>query len=426
MKRRMLGTIFAVGTVLLLGSPGRAAAAKDQPRISDAFRAKLEQAAGKANKMERLGVQPRFSRTRPTAGATRSSIRAATTAAAASGRKASDGIISIPHFDFTATSGGQQFPLIFAGSTPQSHGKTTTIRNRIIPISITLPLYTVDSSGHLVFTGQEYTLDGTSKVANTVSSPIFQPAIFAVPPGAGQTQWGDAMQRVTFWGSLQPDPGGWHVLLGRPRIDATVVTADFFDGFAIDFQDGTPIFAFVAGEFIDGIIASYLATQDIDPDEVPIFATYNALLYYGGDINAGCCVLGYHDAIVTGSKKNDLIVQTFMFEDWNDQGIGFPPNIADVHALSHEVAEWLNDPFINNIVPPYPNGETGCSDLMETGDQLVGHSVLVPLNGYTYHPQTQDILQFFTRESPSSALGQAYIFPNDPTVPNVPAGACTP
>jgi hypothetical protein len=427
MKRRMLGSILAVGAALLLASPADAAGKNDQPKISDAFRAKLEQVVGARDKMDRLGARPRFSRVRPNAGATRSAVRAATTAAVASGRKASDGIISIPHFDFTATSGGQDFPLIFVGGTPQSKGKTTTIRNQIIPISITLPLMTVDDTGHLVNTGEEFTLDGSSKVPLTVASPIFQPASFAVPSAAGVTQWGDAMQRTTFFGSLQPNTSGWHVLLDRPRIQATVVTADFFDGFAIDFRDGTPIFAFVAGEFIDGIIASYLATQPIDADEVPIFATYNALLFYGGDINTGCCVLGYHDAIVTGSKKGDVILQTFIFEDWNDPGIFNTDNVADIHAISHEVAEWLNDPFINNVVPPYANGEgTGCDTIMETGDQLVGHSVPVALNGFTYHPQTQDILEWFTRETPSSALGGLYIFPRDPAVPNTPAPACTP
>ncbi|HEY1906688.1 MAG TPA: hypothetical protein VGG91_11640 [Myxococcaceae bacterium] len=427
MKRRMLGSILAVGVALLLGSPARAADKSNQPKISDAFRAKLAQLVGARDKLERLGVRPRFSRTRPNAGATRSAMRAASSAAVASGRKASDGIVSIPHFDFTATSGGQDFPLIFVGGTPQSRGKTTTVPTRIIPVSVTLPVAVVDSSGNLVFNGQEITLDGTSKVPLTVASPIFQPATFAVLPGAGQTQWGDAMQRVTFWNSLLPDPGGWHVMLGRPRIDATVVTGDFFDGFSVDFQDGSPNLNFIAGEFIDGIIASYLGSQDIDPGEVPIFATYNLLLFYGGDTN-NCCVLGYHDALVTGTtKKGDVIAQTFIFEDFNDPGIFTSDNVADVHAISHEVAEWLNDPFINNVVPPYANGEgTGCDTIMETGDQLVGHSVPVALNGFIYHPQTQDILQWFIREVPSSALGGLYIFPNDPTVTNAPAPPCTP
>jgi hypothetical protein len=48
---------------------------------------------------------------------------------------------------------------------------------------------------------------------------------------------------------------------------------------------------------------------------------------------------------------------------------------------------------------------------METGDQLVRNSVPVTINGFTYHPQTQDVLQWFTREKLSSALGGLYRFP---------------
>ena len=314
---------------------------------------------------------------------------------------------------------------MFVGSDPKSHGKTTLVPNTIIPISITLPLATVDSQGNLNFTGTEVTFDGASKVKSTLRSPIFSPAVFNVPPGAGRTQWGDAMQRTTFFQQLLPRSDDWHVLLDTPVVTATVTTADFFDGFAVDFGDGSPIFAFVAGEFIDGIIASYLGSQDIDPGSVPIFVTYNQLLFYGGDMN-NCCVLGYHDAVVTGNRGSNVIVQTFIFADWDDTGIFVGP-VEDIHALSHEVAEWLNDPFINNVVPPYANGEgTGCDTIMETGDQLVGNSVPVTINGFTYHPQTQDILQWFTREAPSSALGGLYTFPSDPNVPNTPAPLCTP
>jgi hypothetical protein len=37
-----------------------------------------------------------------------------------------------------------------------------------------------------------------------------------------------------------------------------------------------------------------------------------------------------------------------------------------------------------------------------------------------------DILQWFTREVPSSALGGLYTFPSDLNVPNTPAPVCTP
>jgi hypothetical protein len=389
--------------------------ATDRKELTPQTKDKLNQLVKQRAKLDQLGAKPRFLRGHGQSPA----LRKAATAAMAAGRKASDGIISIPHFDFTAVSGGQIFPLMFVGSQPTSGGQSTAVTNVIIPIAITVPLLDANQN----FTGTEVTFDGSTKVANTVRSPIFRSANFAVDPKAGRTQWGDAMQRVTFFKSLKPDTSDWHVLLATPIIAPTVNTSDFFDGFAIDFGDGTPLFAFVAGEYIDGIIASYLATHPLPPDVLPIFVTYNALLFYGGDPVNGCCVLGYHDALVTGTRGNNLVVQTFLFADWNDADI-FSDPIQDIHALSHEVAEWLNDPFINNVVPPYPNEETGCDTIMETGDQLVGKTVPVTINGFTYHPQTQDLLQWFTRETPSSALGGLYRFPDDPNVPNTPAPAC--
>jgi hypothetical protein len=129
------------------------------------------------------------------------------------------------------------------------------------------------------------------------------------------------MQRVTFFNSLKPDTNEWHVLRDTPIIVPTVNTSDFFDGFAIDFGDGSPRFAFISGEYIDGIIASYLATNPLPPNVLPVFVTYNSLLSYGGDPFGGCCVLGYRDALVTGTHGNNLVVQTFLFADWNDADI---------------------------------------------------------------------------------------------------------
>ena len=410
-SRTLLALVIALTWLFVVPVHG-----SGRKELSPQTKEKLNQLIRQRAKLDQLGARPRFLRGHGQLPA----LRQAATAAMASGRNASDGIISIPHFDFIATSGGQSFPLMFVGSTPKSGGRTTAITNVIIPLAITVPLLDQD----LNFLGTEVTFDGSTKVANTIHSPIYRSAHFAVDPPAGKTQWGDAMQRVTFFNSLKPDANDWHVLLASPIIAPTVNTSDFFDGFAIDFGDGTPLFAFISGEFIDGIIASYLATHPLPPDVLPIFVSYNALLFYGGDPFGGCCVLGYHDALATGTRGDNVVVQTFLFADWNDADI-FTVPIEDIHALSHEVAEWLNDPFINNVVPPYANGEgTGCDTIMETGDQLVGNTVPVTINGFTYHPQTQDVLQWFTREIPSSALGGLYRFPDDPVVPNTPAPAC--
>src|SRR6266481_4217876 len=74
-----------------------------------------------------------------------------------------------------------------------------------------------------------------------------------------------------------------------------------------------------------------------------------------------------------------------------DAGI-FGGTVADVTPLSHEISEWMNNPFSTNIVPEwaFPNGNGGCEDAMESGDPVALFSNAgypVPIDGFTYHPQ---------------------------------------
>lgn len=85
---------------------------------------------------------------------------------------------------------------------------------------------------------------------------------------------------------------------------------------------------------------------------------------------------------------------------------GYPP-IADIHALSHEVAESLDDPFVINAVQPWltPTApQYGCTTLLETGDPVVG--IGFNLGGYT--PEDEVFWPWFLRQSPSSAVGGRY------------------
>jgi hypothetical protein len=82
--------------------------------------------------------------------------------------------------------------------------------------------------------------------------------------------------------------------------------------------------------------------------------------------------------------------------------------LADVHALSHEIAEHLDDPFVNNAVKPWltPTApQYGCTDVLETGDPVVG--VWFPLDGNKtgsedgynyygqYHPEEEVFGQWY-------------------------------
>jgi hypothetical protein len=93
---------------------------------------------------------------------------------------------------------------------------------------------------------------------------------------------------------------------------------------------------------------------------VPIFLTDNVMLYDGTYDN--CCTIGYHGAGMpighgagSANGKGNNPVQTFIYSAWSKPGTysGFYSDysgtrsypsptrgIADIHALSHEVAEW--------------------------------------------------------------------------------------
>ncbi|MGH9761116.1 MAG: hypothetical protein ACREAC_09760, partial [Blastocatellia bacterium] len=159
-----------------------------------------------------------------------------------------------------------------------------------------------------------------------------------------------------------------------------------------------------------------------------------------GDFLAGvpqdCCIGGFHTAFETNQVKNKIFVQVFDFATSLDQDVadfvfGDPTIFSDVEALSHEISETMNDPFVNNVTPNYqiPGAPTGvCQAILETGDvieDLQPAFFPVLLHGFTYHPQTEGLLQWFEGQKPSSAIAGAYSYP-DPTKLTSPFTPCPP
>ena len=92
---------------------------------------------------------------------------------------------------------------------------------------------------------------------------------------------------------------------------------------------------------------------------------------------------------------------------------------ADTAVMSHEVAEWMNDPFGNNPTKPWGNiGQvSGCQDNLEVGDPLSGTAITDTLNGKTYHLQELAFFSWFYHSSPS--LGVNGWFSSNGTFTNV-------
>jgi hypothetical protein len=94
----------------------------------------------------------------------------------------------------------------------------------------------------------------------------------------------------------------------------------------------------VSLQFFDKAVQSIIPALGVPPGSLLVFLTYNTFFTQRGTF----CVVGYHSATSTN--------QTYVVAAFNDSGT-FSVPIEDVSALSHELGEWLSDPFGTNPTP---------------------------------------------------------------------------
>jgi hypothetical protein len=299
--------------------------------------------------------------------------------------------------------GGRQLNFNIVGSDPSLGASTTIIPTVIVPIKLIFP------------NAPSTPLDGTNVVPATVNSPIFLTADYTTGgTDLGVTQYGDAIQRGEFW-NLPGFSANYHVLLGTPSVASTVtVTVPSGSGTLYTLRSGGTV-GVVDNAFFDdvlnGLLASYSANQ------LPIFLTDNVFEGAGGVIN-NCCILGYHNS----QSPPIATAQTWIFAAYTEPNTFSGNAILDVQALSHEVAEWLNDPFVGgfpvglNFIPPaiLPGQGGACIINFETGDPLEAPPVVFTkvTNGTTYHLQDEVFLPWYLHSMPSFSVNGWYTFLN--------------
>ena len=250
-------------------------------------------------------------------------------------------------------------------------------------------------------------------------SPIFKSADFNYGgTDVGRTQTTDAFQRASFWKVI--DREDYHVTLGPiSTFNAITVDVPAASGLALATTSlGPPAFcapmAIVDGNmfdlFLNNNILPALAPHGVNHGTFPVFLLYNAVLSDGDPTNLlNCCILGYH-----GTGNNDPTA-TYSPMDFDATGL-FGVSGLDIATASHEVAEWMDDPFGNNPTPAW--GHTGqvpgCQGNLEVGDPLSGTEaprIIMP-NGFTYHIQE---LAFFSWFYSARSLGVRGWFSNNGT-----------
>jgi hypothetical protein len=307
---------------------------------------------------------------------------------------------------------------------------STTIQADITPLIVNV--------GGLTFSGNDVlaaTLASPQFAENDYGSTPFATSGAAnVPRGPGgvlsqgdagnSLQLEDATMRAQF---NQTGSSNYHVILHPNVMPAVTINVPSNQGTLLQSGRGV-IFADINISWWAAQIQNLESTAD--PTHLPIYLTDSVLLHIGPN-PLNCCVIGFHGTKATGNRlgngksNGNTKMQTFAWASWVQPGIYARPNggtdwaLQDIHALSHEIAEWGDDPFVDNLVEPWltPTApQYGCTDILETGDPVVAIGFAMGTNtfeqgpnpngsqsadGY-YHPEDEVFLPWYMRSSPNT------------------------
>ncbi len=239
-----------------------------------------------------------------------------------------------------------------------------------------------------------------------------------------QLQLQDATMRAQF---NKTGSSGFHLILHPNVLPAVTIDVPSNQGTLLQSGRGV-IFADINITWWSAQIQNLESSAD--PTHLPIYLTDNVLLHIGPNI-LNCCVIGFHGTRASGrgngsnNSNGNAKVQTFAWASWVQPGVYSRPNggtdwaLQDIHALTHEISEWADDPFVNNLVEPWltPTApQYGCTGILETGDPVVAIGFAMGTNGFEqgpnpngsqsadgyYHPEDEAYLPWFMRTAPNN------------------------
>jgi hypothetical protein len=302
----------------------------------------------------------------------------------------------VPTWTFAWSYAGRQYNAVFVGTAP-SGGATTTVPVYLVPVKLTYGTTVADPT--------LADISGVSPVNRTLESPIFRSTVDFRAGGnvdMGKTQFIDAFQRSGLWGTVKAHTT-YHVLFGTPKVLAK-------QSITVPAADGTVASAFGINAIIaninwfDPIAQGLLTTLKIPTNSLAIFITTQTYLSGTSD-TSGCCIGGYHS--YTGTQAYSHF--TFITPPAG-AGLAFS---NDVSALSHELAEYVDDPLTTNTnVPALCGSQGNLNQIYEVGDPIEvdpnygDYTYLVA--GYSYHLQDEVTPTYFGAPASTSTAGQSF------------------
>ncbi len=277
---------------------------------------------------------------------------------------------TIPLWNYsTVAQDGKTYTGSMVGRSPFAHGhRVTTVPTYLIPV-----IFTFQDSGD-VFDPTVY--DGCAPANESVISLIKNSPLIGTPNftlngvNVGVAQYLDAFQRANFWAKVGGTP--YHTTFSTnptvlPAISVSVPAAHGTTVSYLNFggcQDTGTMDQTWWNSLVQTTIMPQLAAEGVGPANFPQFI-FDSVAEYLNGTPSQCCALGYHD-----SYTNNGVFQSYSVNEYDTSG-AFG---GDTSVMSHEIAEWMDDPTGANAVPAW--GAEGqvtaghCQNNLEVGDPL--------------------------------------------------------
>ncbi len=307
---------------------------------------------------------------------------------------------TLPSWSAPFTINGTQYSYTLLGTDPAQGPAITVIPTMIVPIRLTIPDYIVN--------GKPLVLDGDRAMPSVLNSPIFHTSNYDSGHGL---QFTDAMLHAEFTTA----PQGWHLRLSpsvSPMIDVTTTPGMT----TVYVAKSGKYAAVIKDDVVDRAIIKYIRAN-FEPSAYAVFVTYNAL-----EDDA----FGYHSGLLNKAKTG---LEVFTYTSWLEgvgDVFGLPSPNSD--TLAHEAAETVHDAFGTSktlLWGDYFNHNKCFQTYIETGDavedappkvQNTPQTVIINGKPQTFIVQSEALLPYFTRQSPSSAIHNAYSWPNEQAI----------
>jgi hypothetical protein len=312
---------------------------------------------------------------------------------------------TVPEFTATQKVGTKSFKYTIVGKNPaiKVSNASTTVNAEIVPVIMKF------SNGDTWDPTKTDSCDpGASALTRTQNSPIVKTQAHKFGgTSVGTVQVTNAFQRAEFWKDAQPtgiNPS-YGVNLSFKTLKPVTINVPNADAATAPISCGNGLLGAAEINWLDNhlqtVVIPSLKSQGVGTTTFPIFVLHNFVEYVTTTSN--CCVLGYHNTFNTSAGA-----QTYGLAMYDNSG-AFSGS-SDISAMSHEVAEWQNDPDTINPTPAWGHiGQvSGCQSNLEVGDPLSGTTFNDALGGFTYHPQELAFFSWFYHQKPSLGVNGWY------------------